>query len=294
MIAELAIDSERETEKIVAFVGDFVARTGAKGICLGLSGGIDSAVTAALSARAIGPNRVVALFLPERDSSPDSAVDAGTLAEKLGISCETRDLTRALDELGCYRSGASTLVRMKGLVRGAVRLLPGAARKSFLASLRGGAPGEFQEFMAFYRLKHRLRLVAFYREAERRDFIVAACANRTEFETGFFVRYGDDSGEIAPIRHLYKMQVFQIGEHLGLPERILRKKPSPDLFAGIKDEELIGMPYEALDGILCLMAQGLGDREIAARVGVDEESILYVKEMRSLSEKYREPPAGLR
>jgi NAD+ synthase len=293
MIAELAIDSRRETEKIVAFVADFVARRGAKGICLGLSGGIDSAVVAAACARAITPDKVISLFLPERDSSPETAEDAKNLAERLGISCETRDLTRALDELGCYRSGASALVRMRGLARGAVRILPGAARKGYLASLRGGAGGEFREFVAFYRMKHRLRLVSLYREAERRDLLVAGCANRTEFETGFFVRYGDDSGEIAPIRHLYKMQVSQIGRYLGIPERILTKEPSPDLFAGIKDEEIIGLPYDALDGILYLLAQGIADREIAARVGTDSESILYVKEICGLSRKYREPPASL-
>jgi len=293
MIAELAIDSEVETERIVSFVADFVARRGAKGVCLGLSGGIDSAVVAAICVRAIIPDKVHALFLPERDSSPETAEDARNLAEKLGISCETRDLTRALEELGCYRSGASALVRMRGLARGAARILPGAARKGYLASLRGGAGREFQEFVAFYRMKHRLRLVSFYREAERRDLIVACCANRTEFETGFFVRYGDDSGDIAPIRHLYKMQVFQAGEYLGLPGRILAKKPSPDLFAGIKDEEIIGLPYAALDGILCLLARGFSDNEIAARVEVDEDSIFYVKEICALSRKYREPPVSL-
>jgi NAD+ synthase len=293
VIPELAIDCERETERIVSFVAGFVERRGAKGICLGLSGGIDSAVVASLCAKALSPDRVIALSLPERDSSPDSAEDARALARELGISCETRDLTKALEELGCYRSGASAIVRLRGIARGATRLFPGAARASLLASLKGGGGAEFREFVAFYRMKHRLRLVALYREAERRDCAVAACANRTESETGFFVRYGDDSGEIAPIRHLYKMQVFQMGEHLGIPERILKKKPSPDLFAGIKDEEIIGMPYEALDGILCLLGRGLGDAEIAARVGVEEETIRYVKELREASQRFREAPATL-
>ncbi len=293
MIPELAIDCGRETERIVSFVADFVARRGAKGVCLGLSGGIDSAVVASLCARALPPDRVHAFFLPERDSSPDSADDALALARKLGIPFETRDLTKALEDLGCYRSGASAFVRLRGIARGAARLFPGAARANFLASLTGGGAAEFREFVAFVRIKHRLRLVELYREAERRDCVVAACANRTEFEIGFFVRYGDDSGEIAPIRHLYKMQVFRMGGQIALPEPILRKKPSPDLFAGVKDEEIFGMPYETLDGILCLMGRGLGDAEVAARIEVDEKTIRYVKQLREASQRFREAPAAL-
>jgi NAD+ synthase len=293
VISELAIDCGREKERIASFIADFVSRRGAKGVCLGLSGGIDSAVVASLCAKALSPDRVIALSLPERDSSPDSVEDARGLARALGISCEVRDLTKALDDLGCYRSGASAIVRLRGIARGATRLFPGTARASLLASLRGDGAREFREFVAFYRMKHRLRLVALCREAERRDCVVAACANRTEFETGFFVRYGDDSGEIAPIRHLYKMQVFHLGEHLGIPARILRKEPSPDLFAGIKDEEIIGVPYETLDGILCLMGRGLGDAEISSRVGAAGETIRYVKELRDVSQRFREPPATL-
>lgn len=293
MIAELAIDGARETERIVSFVAGFVERRGAEGVCLGLSGGLDSAVVAALCARAVPPHRVSALLLPERDSSPESVEDARELAEEIHITWRVENLEPALEALGCYASGASGLVRMRALARGAVRLFPGRSRKGFLASLSGGGGKEFREFVAFYRMKHRLRLVSVYREAERGNLAVASCANRTESETGFFVRYGDDSGELAPIRHLYKTQVFQLGAHLGLPRRILEKKPSPDLFAGIKDEELMGISYDRLDGTLLLLGKGIPDGEIAARVGIDNETVLYVKEMRTLSARYREPPVTL-
>jgi len=293
MIAELAIDPIRETERIIPFIAGAVVRAGAKGICLGLSGGLDSAVVAALCARALSPEKVTALLLPERDSSPDSVSDAREFAEKLTVSYRVQDLTAALNALGCYESGGSEIVRLKSLARGAVRLFPKAARKGYLASLGGGAGAEFQKFVAFYRMKHRLRLVAIYREAESRSLIVASCANRTEFETGFFVRYGDDSGEIAPIKHLFKMQVFQLGAHLGLPERILGKKPSPDLFAGMKDEELMGMSYEKVDSILFLLKEALPDAAIASRAGTDEESVRYVKEITRLSQRFREPTASL-
>jgi NAD+ synthase len=142
-------------------------------------------------------------------------------------------------------------------------------------------------------MKHRVRLVAICREAEERNLVVASCANRTEFETGFFVRYGDDSGDLAPIRHLYKTQVFQLGGHLRIPETILNKEPSPDLFARIKDEEILGMTYARLDRVLFAMAQGLSDDRLAAQAGVDEETVRYVQEILRLSQKLRDPPASL-
>jgi len=293
MYAELAIDCARETDRIAAFMSDFVARRGADGVVLGLSGGIDSAVVASLSAHALPPERVTALLLPERDSSPESVEDATLLAEQLRISYDVRDIAPALEALGCYRTRASGVVRLQRLARGAVRLLPGAARKGYLASLRGDAGREFQEFVAFYRMKHRVRLVALYREAEERNLVVASCANRTEFETGFFVRYGDDSGDLAPIRHLYKTQVFQLGRHLRIPEAILNKEPSPDLFARVKDEEILGMTYACLDGVLFAMARGLGDDRLAAQAGVDEPAVRYVQEILRLSQKLRDPPASL-
>jgi len=293
MDAVLAIDCARETDRIAAFISDFVERREADGIVLGLSGGIDSAVVAALSARALPPDRVTALFLPERDSSPESVEDARLLAERLRIPYQVRDITAALEALGCYRTKASGVVRLQRLARGAVRLFPGAARKGYLASLRGGAGREFQEFVAFYRMKHRVRLVAICREAEERNLVVASCANRTEFETGFFVRYGDDSGDLAPIKHLYKTQVFQLGGHLRIPETILNKEPSPDLFARIKDEEILGMTYARLDRVLFAMAQGLSDDRLAAQAGVDEETVHYVQEILRLSQRLRDPPASL-
>lgn len=142
-------------------------------------------------------------------------------------------------------------------------------------------------------MKHRLRMIVLYREAERRDLLVMSCANRTEFETGFFVRYGDDSGDIAPIKHLYKTQVFELGAYLGLPEKILEKAPSPDLFAGMKDEEIMGMRYSELDSILWCLDRGLTDEEAMDKTGSDRKAVEYVNEIRTRSRWFREPPSTL-
>jgi len=289
----MEIDLERETDRIQGFISRLVSEREAAGLVLGLSGGLDSSVVAALAAGALGRERVRALLLPERDSSKESVEDAKAHAEQLGIRYEIQDLTPALEELGCYRSGASGVARFKGASRAAVNLFPALARKGFLAHLSGGGGKVFREFTAFYRIKHRLRMVAVHREADAENLLAASCANRTEVETGFFVRYGDDAGDIAPIKHLYKTQVFRLGRRLGVPERILGKSPSPDLFAGMKDEEIMGIGYPELDSILWCVARGLTDGDIAERTGSSDKTISYVREIVTLSEHFRDQPADL-
>jgi NAD+ synthase len=292
-IKELETDAGRETEKIGSLITGLVTARAAEGLALGLSGGLDSSVVAALAARALGPDRVSALILPERDTAEGSVEDARHHAEQLGIRYKVKDLTKPLEELGCYEDAASGVGRFGGGARAAVNLFPGIARKGFLANLSGQGGRRFREFTAFFRMKHRLRLVAVCREAERENLVVASCANRTEWETGFFVRYGDDSGDIAPIKHLYKTQVFQLGEHLGLPESILTKKPSPDLFAGMKDEEIMGVQYPSLDSVLWCISKGYDDGGIAEATGRDRKTIAYIREIVSSSERYRESTANL-
>lgn len=292
-IADFTIDPAREAEKIASFIARFVEERAADGLALGLSGGLDSSVVTALAARALGPDRVSALILPERDTAKENVRDARHLAERLGIRHRVKDLTKALREMGCYESGASGVVKFGGGARAAVKLFPSLARKGFLAHLSATGGRQFQEFVAFIRIKHRLRMVEVYREAERMNLVAASCANRTEFETGFFVRYGDDAGDIAPIKHLYKTHVFRLGAFLELPEVILEKKPSPDLFAGIADEEILGMRYAALDSILWCISMGCNDEEIESRTGHDRKTVSYVRNIVSSSQRYRDPPASL-
>jgi len=288
-----AIDYKSECERIVSFIKMHVESRKASGIALGLSGGLDSSVTAALCARALSPERISALMLPERDSSKESVIDAKLHAEQLGISHRVIDLTACLNELGCYSDRASEVVKFKGGARAAVRLFPGLARKGFLSNLQGSGSKHFREFLSFHRIKHRMRMVAVYHEAERSNLLVASCANRTEFEIGFFVRYGDDAGDIAPIKHLYKTQVFGIGKHIGVPQRILEKKPSPDLFAEMKDEEIMGITYAELDTILNALSKGMGIDEIVRTLDVSKRVVEYVVEIKQQSARLRDPPASL-
>jgi len=270
MIPELKIDCRSEEKRIADFIADYVSRSGKDGLLHGLSGGIDSAVVALSALKALGKDNLLVLLLPERDSSKESVRDARELCEKFGIRYKLIDLEPALKELGCYETASSRIAPIEG---------------------KGGR--RFNEFVAFYRIKHRLRMITIYHEAEKLNMATASCANRTEFEVGFFVKYGDDSGDIAPIKHLYKTQVSQLAEHLGVTEAIIKKRPSPDLFAGMADEDIMGIDYETLDSILFLLGKGVGDEELIGRLGVDEKTVKFVREMMEVSEPLRSRPASL-
>ncbi len=293
MIPELKIDCRSEEKRIADFIADFVSRTGKDGLLHGLSGGIDSAVVALSALKALGKDNLLVLLLPERDSSKESVRDARELCEKFGIRYKLIDLEPALKELGCYETASSRIAHLKGGARFTVKTFPGLARKGYLASIEGKGGRRFNEFVAFYRIKHRLRMITIYHEAEKLNMATASCANRTEFEVGFFVKYGDDSGDIAPIKHLYKTQVSQLAEHLGVTEAIIKKRPSPDLFAGMADEDIMGIDYETLDSILFLLGKGVGDEELIGRLGVDEKTVKFVREMMEVSEPLRSRPASL-
>jgi len=293
MIPELEIDCESEAKRIEDFISEVVRNSGKDGLVLGLSGGLDSSVVAVLAMNALGNENVLALLMPERDSSNESVDDALLLCDRFGIKHELIDLEPALRELRCYDNMPSKLIRLRGGARYAVKAFPALAQKGYLSSLKGEGHREFREFIAFYRIKHRLRMVMIFHEAERLNMLATSCANRTEFEVGFFVKYGDDSGDIAPIKHLYKTQVFQLAEYLGIPEVIINKKPSPDLFAGIADEEIMGIDYRTLDSILSCISLGETLDAIVEKLNVSEKKVQFVFDAIEASEPLRSFPVSL-
>ena len=133
-------------------------------------------------------------------------------------------------------------------------------------------------------------MVILYSYAERGNLLVAGTANKTEFLTGFFVKYGDSAADIMPLLPFYKTQVRQLAEFLHIPERVLSKAPSPDLIPGITDEFAMGISYEKLDLILLGLDMSMEMKDIAAGAGVKQETIEYVKELVGRSEHMRGSP----
>ena len=291
----LWIDSERVSQELETFIKTNVGNFNREGVIVGLSGGIDSSVVLALSVVALGSGKVSGLIMPERDSSQDSESDARLLAETLDVKVEKVDLTPILGELGIYSHIPRALFARKKIAsaanKGIYKLYTTlTSQRPLLSGLSGTSSGLLRRANAYYRMKHRLRTVLLYSYAERENLLVTGTVNRTEFLIGFFVKYGDSAADITPLLPLYKTQVRQLAKFLHIPDKIINKTPSPDLVPGITDEFAIGIPYEKLDLILLGLDTNMTMKDIAAKAGVKQKTIEYVKELVRRSEHMRVLP----
>lgn len=289
----LAIDPEAESKRIVAFIAHAVEELGKKGAVLGLSGGLDSAVMAYLCVRALSPERVCGLILPERDSDPRSLEDARKVAKELRIEAEEIELTPILSALGTYWPIPRFTAR-PWLVRWIYKRIKRRKKVSYLIHSLG-PPAECPEFSfaAFALPKLRLRMILLYQRASRRDYAVLGTTNRTEWEVGHYDRYGDGACDIEPIRHLYKTQVRELARYLGVPKEVIEKPPFPDLIPGITDELTLGMSYTELDPILLFLSQGASDEEVIAALGVNKKAVIEVRKAMGHARRMRALPSAL-
>lgn len=286
---------DKTLKSIEAFIRENVKRFYKDGAILGISGGLDSAITAFLTVRALGKDRVFALFIPDRDSDPKSKEDAYLVADTLGIKLKTIKITKILAEIGTYRLTPRTAAfvprKMKEkYVYSHYTSYNDERETAFIKNLKGGAGNEeMTRYIAYPRVKHRIRMVVLYFYGEQKNYIVLGCCNKTEKLTGYFVKYGDGGSDIDPIADLYKTQVRQLARFVGVPQRIIEKAPSPDLVPGMTDEFALGIEYEKLDIILYGLMKGLSKEDIL-KEDVSEKEIEYVKMLMELSEHMREMP----
>jgi NAD+ synthase len=268
------------------------------GAIVGVSGGIDSSVVATLLVRALGPDRVLALVLPERDSSPRSKADALREIERLGVPHREIDLTPVLEALGVYDLLHLGVLPGRKVREGVVawqhrRHTRADGETPFRSGLEGTRGlGREQRFvdrgLAYSRVKPRLRMLTLYYVAEQEDRLVAGTTNRSEYMTGFFVKWGDGAADIEPVLPLYKTQVRQLAAYLGVPDEIVRKAPSPDLLPGIADEDALGIDYETLDRILDGLERGLDAAHVAATRAASDAQVRAVQELVRRSQHLRE------
>jgi NAD+ synthase len=288
----LHIDPEHEVHRLTAAIRDLVfGQFKRKGIVVGVSGGVDSSVVAALCARALGPERVLALFMPEEESSPESLTLGRQLADALRIRPELADITSILDAAGCYRC-RNDAIRMVVPEYGPgykckITLPDQLAHDQYpIFSVIVQSPsGETRKvrltldsylgIIAASNLKQRTRKMIEYYHADRLNYAVAGTPNRLEYELGFFVKNGDGSADLKPIAHLYKTQVYQLAEVLNIPEEIRLRPPTTDTYPLEQSQEefYFSMPLAQMDLCLYGREQSIPPGELASHVGLSIEQI---------------------
>jgi NAD+ synthase len=277
-----------------AIRGQVLGQLKRRGAVLGMSGGVDSSVVAALCARALGRERVVALLMPERDSSHDALRLGRIAAESLGIRHVVEDIGPALAALGCYErqleairmavpeygEGWRCKLTMPSLLDGdrlSVTALTVADPDGHERTVRM-PPAAYLQIVAATNFKQRLRKTMEYYHADRLHYAVAGTPNLLEYDQGFFVKQGDGAADFKPIAHLYKTQVYALAEYLEVPEEIRRRAPTTDTFslAQSQEEFFFALPYGEMD--LCLWAyqHAAPAEEVAAVLGLTAAQVQRV------------------
>ncbi|MDP3385667.1 MAG: NAD(+) synthase [Eubacteriales bacterium] len=241
--------SERK-DKIIDFIKKTIHDYEFYGAVIGISGGLDSTVVAKLLIEALGHKRVLGLSMPERDSSRQVAADSRFVCENLGLEYKTINLSRQLRAMGVYSLKPPTFLFTEKFKEKYAKGLWENMENPYIADLKSSGDMENRKNQAYYRAKNRMRMINLYFEAEKRRYAVIGTTNKTEYDLGLYVKWGDESSDIEPILHLYKTEVFELARELGVPERIIDKAPSPDIAPGVTDEYLLGMDYNTIDRIL--------------------------------------------
>jgi NAD+ synthase len=289
------IDPRQEAERIASEIrrtvlGDLRRR----GAVVGMSGGIDSSVVAALCSRALGPEHVLGLLMPERDSSSDALRLGGLLAGQLGIQHVVEDIAGTLAALGCYER-RDEAVRMVFPAFG-----DGWRCKIVLPSLLEGdrlnvaqlvvidpaglesrsrmSPAAYLQLVAATNFKQRTRMSMAYYHADRLNYAVAGTPNLVEYDQGFFVKQGDGAADFKPIAHLYKTQVYALAAYLEIPEEIQARSPTTDTYslAQTQEEFYFALPFREMDLCLWAVDHGVPAAEVAPAVRLTEEQVLRV------------------
>ena len=288
---DAAAEIERSTKAIREWLGQRLKRRGA---VVGLSGGIDSSVVAALCVRALGKERVFGLHMHERESSDETRRLSKLVAGSLGIQSADEDITGMLEAAGCYRR-RDDAIRM--LVPGydarwkSKIVLPNVADSDMfrIFSVVVRAPDGAEQsvrlnqeatlaIVAATNFKQRVRTMLEYYHADRSNYAVAGTPNLLEYDQGFFVKQGDGAADFKPIAHLYKSQVYQLAAELGVPSEIRQRPPTTDTYSLPQSQEefYFSLPYDEMD--LCLYAKNheISESEVARALDRTPEQISRV------------------
>lgn len=253
MVIEIPFNEEEATTVITDFINNYVEKAGAKGVVVGLSGGVDSAVVTVLCQKALGKERVHCLFLPETTTPEKDKEHYRILVEKFDLKNKSMDI-----------SGLVEKIKKEGLVE----------------------PDE----KTLANVKARVRMLLLFEYANVNNCLVCGTSNKSELLIGYFTKYGDGGVDIQPIGDLYKTQVFKLAEHLSIPREIISKPPTAGLWFNQTDEKEIGLPYSVLDQILFGLELKLSLEKIAEGIPTSMENVVRIKKMRVKTQHKRRTP----
>ena len=297
------LECSNTAKEIYTFIQEYLNSSKRDGVVVGLSGGVDSALCAHLCVECLGKDKVLGLLLPERESDPKSSEYAKAEAKKLGIRTEIVDITPALESLESYKLRDTAIREIFPEYDGSQKskmVLPadllsrdslnfytliiqdknGNSRSARLNNLT------LRKIIAANNLKQRARMLYLYRFAEMSNYMVCGTTNRSEYIQGFFVRYGDGGVDLEPIADLYKTQVYQLANFVGVSQEIISRPPTPDTFSlAVTDEEFyFRIPYNKLDSFLYAWENKISVPVVADAMKLDQDQVQRV--FRDLGSKF--------
>jgi NAD+ synthase len=281
-------DVEAVTDKIIhKLQSDVLQNIKRLGAVIGTSGGIDSSVCLALTAKAFGPEKVLAIMMPEKDSSPDSEALARELTGKFGVKVIKEVITDALSGFKCYERRDEAVKRVFPEYDPATYKMKIGIKQSGLSNNlppvfsltiidKNGKQQDkmlpvkdYLQIVAASNFKQRCRMSTLYYHAEALHYAVIGTPNKHEQEQGFFVKYGDGGADVMPIGNLYKTQVYQLASYLGVPKGIIERTPTTDTYSAEQTQEefFFQLPYKLMDIYWYGYENGYAPEEVAEVMG---------------------------